>query len=56
MRMGKHSFSRPLLGPVLAGLRWLVNAAAHGLAWLLGAIGLPRPVFIHQIRYRSPRR
>lgn len=56
MRMGRHSFFLPLFGPLLAPFCPLVNAIAHGLAALIGALGMRRPVFLAQMNCRMPRR
>jgi len=56
MRMGKHSFFLPLLGPALSPLCPLMDGIAHGLAWLLKAVGLPAPSFLVNMRCRLPRR
>ena len=56
MRMGRHSWFLPLLGPLLTPLCPLVDGVSHGLARVLKAIGLPPPKSLVNMRCGVPRR
>jgi hypothetical protein len=56
MRMGRHSFFLPLLGPLLAPLCPLVDGIAHGLAWVIRSVGLRAPSFLANMHCGVPRR